>query len=750
MFKSYLFMAVFLVVSIHGITQPGGGSNSTCETADPFCTGTTYSFPAGVNSGSGQPGPYYACLLTTPNPAWYYMKVALPGNIIISMHSEPNRDIDFCCWGPFPTQNSCTQLTSGKVVSCSYSPSWTETCTIPNGQTGEYYILIITNFSNLPCNIIFSQTGGTGTTDCTILPPPCTSNSPICVGQTLQLSANSVNNATYHWTGPNGFTSSAQNPSIPDAQLVNAGDYYLRITVNSIPSSDSSKTTVHIYDVVSHAGNDTAIQNGVFTKLHGSASGGCGAYHYHWSPEALLVDPDLQIPTTVNLFTPTIFTLKITDDSAGCTANDNVTINISGGALGVGATANPGEICYGATAQLQALASGGAGNYTYQWTGTDGFSSTLQNPTVQPNATTTYTVVVGDGYNNASNTVTLTVNPLPVANAGSNKSIPYGTYIWLDGSVSGGNSNYFYSWSPPDKLVNPNIQDPQTINLEATTIFSLVVTDLVKNCVSTNQANVTIEVTGGPLGVNPVATPDWICTGDTTQLHALAGGGNVGYYQYSWVSDPPGFQSSDPDPYVTPVVNTTYSVSVYDGFNTVNGNTTVSIYPQPYIHLGPPDSTVCIYQSVTLDAGNPGSIYIWSNGETTQTISISATGIVYETQSYTVRVTNEDGCISVASISVNFSYNACTGINEQSGLADITIFPNPGSGVITFEGNKLRNNVDIEIFNLTGSQISGYLLYRNPNGLSSLRADLSALSKGIYIIRFKSDNLLRTNKLVIE
>jgi hypothetical protein len=81
----------------------------------------------------------------------------------------------------------------------------TETANIPNGQTGQYYILVITNFSNQPCDITFQQSGGTGSTDCTILPPPATNNSPVCVGEMIQLNAATVIGAQYQWTGPNGF-----------------------------------------------------------------------------------------------------------------------------------------------------------------------------------------------------------------------------------------------------------------------------------------------------------------------------------------------------------------------------------------------------------------------------------------------------------------------------------------------------------------------------------------------------------------
>jgi hypothetical protein len=611
-------------------------------------------------------------------------------------------------------------------------------------------MLVITNFSNQPCNIIFSQTGGSGTTDCTILPPPCSNNSPLCIGQTIQLTATSIANATYHWSGPNNFISTLQNPIIPNAQLVNAGDYYLKIKINGNPSSDSSRTTVLIYKPVANAGNDTTISNGIFTQLHGSATQGSGSYAYHWEPANLLVNPDIPSPTTVNLFTTTIFTLTVTDDSASCQSVDMVTIDIAGGALAVNAIATPSTICAGVTTQLQALGSGGAGNYTYQWTGPGGFTSNLQNPTVQPLVTSTYSVSINDGYNSQTNTVTVTVNQLPLANAGTDKSIPFGTYTFLNGSVTGGTSSYFYSWTPPNKLFNANVQSPQTINLTSTTIYSLTTTDLITNCVSSNQANVSIEVTGGALNTNPVATPDWICRGDTTQLHASAGGGNVGFYQYTWSSDPPGFSSNDPEPLVNPTVNTTYMISVFDGFNTTLGNTLVSIYAEPYIHLGPPDSTVCIYDTVRIDAGNPGAEYLWSNGAVTKTIKVQATGIVPETQTYVVKVTNEHGCFSTSSINISFSFNACTGINDRLESRYLKIYPNPSSGLFTIENTDQKEDIQVIVTNVIGKQLKTFTLRKNESGQTTETLDLTNYPKGVYMIRFECNSQLWTEKLVIE
>ena len=154
-------------------------ANTTCATAAPFCGSNAYTFPAGVcpipGTCEAEPGPCYDCLATTPNPAWYYMMIGTSGDIIISITENPYQDVDFICWGPFtsPTGECVAGLTCLMVVDCSYSASGNETCTILNAQAGEFYLLLLTNYSNNPTNITFQQTNygqpGAGTTDCNIV-----------------------------------------------------------------------------------------------------------------------------------------------------------------------------------------------------------------------------------------------------------------------------------------------------------------------------------------------------------------------------------------------------------------------------------------------------------------------------------------------------------------------------------------------------------------------------------------------------
>ncbi|MFN3343272.1 MAG: T9SS type B sorting domain-containing protein [Flavobacteriales bacterium] len=150
-------------------------SQATCATADPFCTSSGVSFPASQNT-TAPAGPNYGCLLTQPNPAWYYLNIATSGNIMINLSNSANVDIDFIIWGPFASQASmCTSIFNGSAgsgVDCSYSTAANEQVDIPNAVAGQWYMLLITNFSNQPTNITATAgnaAGVDGTTNCAIL-----------------------------------------------------------------------------------------------------------------------------------------------------------------------------------------------------------------------------------------------------------------------------------------------------------------------------------------------------------------------------------------------------------------------------------------------------------------------------------------------------------------------------------------------------------------------------------------------------
>ena len=75
--------------------------------------------------------------------------------------------------------------------------------------------------------------------------PVAGSNSPICSGQTLSLTASTVAAAIYNWSGPNSFTSTSQNPTIAGATSAAAGTYSISVSVSGCtgPAGTTAVTT---------------------------------------------------------------------------------------------------------------------------------------------------------------------------------------------------------------------------------------------------------------------------------------------------------------------------------------------------------------------------------------------------------------------------------------------------------------------------------------------------------------------------
>jgi hypothetical protein len=404
-------------------------------------------------------------------------------------------------------------------------------------------------------------------------------------------------------------------------------------------------------------------------------------------------------------------------------------------------------VCHGEEVELVAIVTGGIRPYLYQWNVSPATDSLVT--IVAPVGNNICFVRVRDVCNHdIYDTAMILVHPVPLANAGQNATIPNGTGTTLQGSASGGYGSYSYSWTSNPPGFSSNIPDPPTGNLTFTTIFTLVVTDLSSGCQSL-PSDVIIAVEGGPLSVNPVAQPAAICLGDTVTLFALAGGGS-GLYTYTWSSNPPGFSSTQPAPLVIPSGNTSYSIVVNDGFNQMSGNTSVIVHPQPLIRLGPADTTICIYDTVILNAGNPGSTYEWSNGAESQKIMIASTGIGFEVQTYTVLVTNENGCTDSATINVIFSFSACTGIDELNGDDRFTIFPNPASDAFTFRLNIPDRDVALGIYNMTGSEVLA-LTFPGLSGKGfEKNISIAALPAGAYFIRIRTESFTGIKKLIVR
>lgn len=448
--KSFFLSLIFFAISMVAFAQSSPTGSPCPDFARPFCTDDN---PYGITFPSGTQGNASAflnstdisCCFSTPCPAWYYMQIDNPGNLTIEIKQGStvggtNHDVDFVCWGPFEATNQADFMnklcsiptsyhlgntnhgnndseycqgypTEDGVIDCCWCNAGIEYCHINNAQHGQWYLLLITNYSEDPGYITFNRTSSsTATTNCNLL-NTAECNSPICEGQTLQLICTAPHDgAIYNWTLPNtAYSYPTQDAvfEIPNATPDMSGEWHMTL------SGVSQQSNAAIIDVVVYP---TPVSEIVCDhehvcqgdSIHLSAVDYDPLATYIWSGKPINGTQDYE-PVATNILefdyqpeSSTRFVLVATAN--GCmgvdsfdvavTPNPNININIT----------KP-FICFGDNTSITAT----GGSY-YRWSG--GSTSTSASINVSPTMTTDYTVeVTTDAGCKDDTTVTITVNP---------------------------------------------------------------------------------------------------------------------------------------------------------------------------------------------------------------------------------------------------------------------------------------------------------------------------------------------------
>lgn len=151
-------------------------------------------------------------------------------------------------------------------------------------------------------------------------------NGPFCQGEYIILTTDTVVGATYDWNGPDSFTSSDQNISIPDASAINGGVYTLQVTVGEC-SSDISSSIVDVITLPEFtvtAAGPTKVCEGNAVRLSTTQIAG---YNYQW------LNNNNLISGATNYFYDAIasgtHSVRITQASSSCLTYSTNTIDIS-------------------------------------------------------------------------------------------------------------------------------------------------------------------------------------------------------------------------------------------------------------------------------------------------------------------------------------------------------------------------------------------------------------------------------------
>lgn len=161
--------------------------------------------------------------------------------------------------------------------------------------------------------------------------------------------------------------------------------------------------------------------------------------------------------------------------------------------------------------------------------------------------------------------------------------------------------------------------------------------------------------------------------------------------------------------------------------------------------------SLCPFDSVLLDAGNPGCSYLWSNGSRSRFLKVTTSGIAYDEQEYDVTVMDPvTGCSGSSSMKVTFTFADCIfGIEDVSKNSEVKIYPNPSSnGVFSAELNGFKGHVTVEIHSSLGQLVKTETI----EGSASLRylVNLEGQSAGVYMMKVSDDRSTSVQKLIIR
>lgn len=537
------------------------------------------------------------------------------------------------CVNPTASLN-CTGSSSGANIQYQWTTtngnilSGSNSCTAVANAVGTYTlkVTILTN-------------GCTSTAQTTVVssvsPPGATASGGVitCSNPSVTLSASSpTGGVIYAWTGPANFNSYFQNPVV-----TSAGTYTVVVTN---PENGCASTATAVVTLNTDLPTAAAVAGNALTCLQTTTT--VGAVTNAATPAYLWQGP---AGFTSNLQNPQVsfpgsYQLTVTNLANGCT--NTAAATVSQNITAPGATATGGTInCINGSVVLTGMS--GVGQATYGWTGPNNYLSSSQNPVVSTAGV--YVLTTTDTLNGCTSTATAdvllnTIPPIAVATAPGNLNCNNAA-LTLSGAGSSTGPPFVYLWTTPDGNI---VSDSSTLEpvVDEPGLYILLITNSANGCSAMDSVQV-LQAAALTLAGNVGANVS--CYGGNNGQASVAASGGEGTYNYLWSNGFSGTQQSG-------LLAGAYTITVTDAagcttFTQVNISQPDILVPNATSTAetasGANDGTA----TSTPSGGTPGYDYTWSNGaSSTNSIVGLAPG------SYTVTVTDQNGCTAVQSLYV--------------------------------------------------------------------------------------------------
>lgn len=472
-------------------------------------------------------------------------------------------------------------------------------------------------------------------------------NTTFCQGGSTTLNAVCDANTSYRWD--NGITNAPLNVSIP-------GTYNV-VATNEYGCTQNASTTVSMFQqpTATIIGGGTICPGNSTTLIVSEAA------HYHWSTG------DTTHSITVTPAAHTSYDVTVTDQF-GCQNTTSATVQISS-VPNIQIT-GASSFCSGESTTLTVTPG-----YNYLWSN----NSTAGSITI--NQAGTYGVTASNALGcTTSDSIVVTVKPLPELNFGVQHTICAGeSFTYQLPDIEG----VSYTWS--------NSSTGNSITVSETGTYRVTATNQYGCSVSASDNLIVV-----PLPAPAITGSLVICRGGSTVLTASGG------TSYHWSNG-----STTRDIAVFPNNSTSYSVTVTNEYNcSASTSVNVTVNTLPTINITG-NRSFCEGGSTTLTASGAAS-YSWSNGSTSNTISISQPG------TYVVTARNALNCTNTDSVVVSVLDNPSIAINGNDLVCQGAPNTLTAQGCVNYLWSTGENTPSITItpnstttYSVTGTDIHG-------------------------------------------
>jgi large repetitive protein len=527
-------------------------------------------------------------------------------------------------------------------------------------------------------------------------------------GVATVVASGGVGGFSYSWSPAGGTNSTASG--------LNGGTYTVTVTDMNGCSQTAMTTVTQTNPVMLNVPPSTNVS--CFSGNDGSASvsanGGTSPYTYSWSPSGG------NGATAANLTAGNYTVLVV--DSAGCYEVAYATIT-EPPVLNSNIPAFADVSCYSAAdGAAYVTANGGTGNYTYSWMPSGGSNATASNL-----AAGSYSVSVTDqnGCVTVSNVV-INEPALLVSNQSSLTDVSCfgGSNGSASINVAGGTPNYTYSWLPAGG-------NSATANNLTAGIYTVAVAD-AHGCITATMINITEP----PLLTSNISSQtDVLCFGGNNGSATVLATGGEGNLIYGWNTNPSQTTSTATNLYAG-----TYTVTVTDENGcTTTSSVTITEPPTLISSISTQTNVLCFggnngSATVTYSGGSGTPTYSWN----TNPVQTGATAIDLTATTYTVTVTDANGCTTSSSVTItepplltanipSHTDILCFGGNNGSAIA----VTNGGEGTPTYSwntnpvqttstaSNLIAGNYTVTVTDANGCTASSSVLITEPAQLAA-------------------------------